>query len=80
MTCFDLHSHVRETYGKICQTLTSDDKSSFGGAESRFSGETVLGAALVRFVAIFWSDVPDVEFTGWKYQVLAICCVSEGVH
>lgn len=61
----------------ICPVLTCDDEASLGGTETRFARQTMLGAALVRLVAIFRSDVPDVKLSGRKNQVFAICTPTE---
>lgn len=52
--------------------LTGNDESSSRGAESSFTGKSVLGSAAVRFVTVFRCHVADVELAGRKHHVLAI--------
>lgn len=52
---------------------TGDDKTTGGGREAGFLGQTVNGTALVALEAILGANGADVKLARGKHQVFAIC-------
>ena len=71
-----------ETWIVSCgSSLTGDDETSLGGRQSCFSGESMLGAALVGLVSVLGPDIANVKLTGRQHQVFPICsCVIESTR
>jgi hypothetical protein len=55
------------------RTLTSDDQTTLGCTQSCLSSEAMLCSTLVRFIAIFRSNITNMKFSRWEHQVLSIC-------
>lgn len=62
----------------MSSSLTGNDEASLGGRQSCFSGESMLGAALIGLVSVFGSNIANVKLSRRQYQVFSICSGDRG--
>lgn len=59
------------------QTLTGDDQSSFGSAQSSFARQPMFRTALIALVSILGTYGTNVQFSRRQYQVFTLCIMKK---